>query len=186
VQEVPVVGLVAAREGEPLRVADFGCGEGWASIYIAEAFPNVSSVDVTRTVERLLTLASRLEWALRGTSLLSLAVGLAVVFAIARDRARARRLETNLLKVLGADFRRVRRAQDLEYGVLGLCAALAGTAVCAVASAWLARGVLGVAWTPDPAPLLAGALGVPLACVAAARLASGAVLRERPLALLQS
>ena len=152
---------------------------------LADAFPNVSSVDVTRTVERLLTLASRLEWALRGTSLLSLAVGLAVVFAIARDRARARRLETNLLKVLGADFRRVRRAQDLEYGLLGLCAALAGTAVCAVASASLARGVLGVAWTPDPAPLWTGALGVPLACVAAARLASGAVLRERPLALLQ-
>ncbi|HVN39824.1 MAG TPA: FtsX-like permease family protein [Myxococcota bacterium] len=152
---------------------------------LADAFPNVSSVDVTRMVERLLTLAARLEWALRGTSGLSLAVGLAVVFAIARDRARARRVETNLLKVLGADFRRLRRAHDLEYGLLGLCAALAGTAVCAVASAALARGVLGVAWTPDPAPLVAGALGAPLACIAAARLASGAVLRERPLALLQ-
>lgn len=28
--------------GEPLRVADFGCGEGWAGIYVAEAYPNVS------------------------------------------------------------------------------------------------------------------------------------------------
>ena len=25
--------------GESLRIADFGCGEGWASIYIAEAYP---------------------------------------------------------------------------------------------------------------------------------------------------
>jgi len=25
--------------GEPVRVADFGCGEGWAAIYLAEAYP---------------------------------------------------------------------------------------------------------------------------------------------------
>lgn len=28
--------------GEPLRIADFGCGEGWAGIYVAEAYPNVT------------------------------------------------------------------------------------------------------------------------------------------------
>jgi SAM-dependent methyltransferase len=28
--------------GQPARVADFGCGEGWASIYLAEAFPGIT------------------------------------------------------------------------------------------------------------------------------------------------
>ena len=28
--------------GEALRIADFGCGEGWAGIYLAEAYPNVT------------------------------------------------------------------------------------------------------------------------------------------------
>lgn len=28
--------------GEPLRIADIGCGEGWAAIYVAEAYPNVT------------------------------------------------------------------------------------------------------------------------------------------------
>jgi len=28
--------------GEPLRVADFGCGEAWAAIYLAEAYPNIT------------------------------------------------------------------------------------------------------------------------------------------------
>jgi len=28
--------------GEPLRIADIGCGEGWAGIYIAEAYPHVT------------------------------------------------------------------------------------------------------------------------------------------------
>jgi 2-polyprenyl-3-methyl-5-hydroxy-6-metoxy-1,4-benzoquinol methylase len=28
--------------GEAVRVADFGCGEGWAAIYLAEAYPNAT------------------------------------------------------------------------------------------------------------------------------------------------
>lgn len=30
------------QAGEALRIADFGCGEGWAGIYLAEAYPNVT------------------------------------------------------------------------------------------------------------------------------------------------
>jgi putative ABC transport system permease protein len=152
---------------------------------LAEAFPNVSSVDVTRTVARLLGLADRLEWALAGTAALSLLVGLASVHAIARDQARARRYEINLQKILGADFRRIRAALDWEYALLGLCAAVAGSLLCALASAVLARLVLEVPWRPSIAPLAASAAGVPLLCVAAARLAARRVLRERPLVLLQ-
>ncbi len=41
---LPALADVQARlaAGEPLRVADFGCGEGWAGIYLAEAYPNVT------------------------------------------------------------------------------------------------------------------------------------------------
>ena len=152
---------------------------------LAEAFPNVSSVDVTRTVARLLGLADRLEWALAGTASLSLLVGLASVYAIARDQARARRFEINLLKILGADFRHIRTALDWEYGLLGLGSALAGSALCALACTLLARFVLEVTWRPAPAPFLVSALGVPLLCIGAARLAARRVLRERPLVLLQ-
>jgi SAM-dependent methyltransferase len=40
---LPALGTVHDRlaAGEALRVADFGCGEGWAAIYLAEAFPAV-------------------------------------------------------------------------------------------------------------------------------------------------
>lgn len=38
---LPAVGDIHARleAGEALRIADFGCGEGWAAIYLAEAYP---------------------------------------------------------------------------------------------------------------------------------------------------
>ena len=111
---------------------------------------------------------AQLEWALTGTAALSLAVGLAVVYAIARDQARARRRETNLLKVLGADFRAIRAALDLEYGTLGALAALAGSSVCAVASALLARYVLDVPWTPAPC-LCSARRSACRSCVVAAR-----------------
>ncbi len=41
---LPALPDVQARleAGEPLRVADFGCGEGWAGIYLAEAYPHVT------------------------------------------------------------------------------------------------------------------------------------------------
>jgi SAM-dependent methyltransferase len=41
---LPALPDVHARlaAGEPLRIADVGCGEGWAEIYLAEAYPNVT------------------------------------------------------------------------------------------------------------------------------------------------
>jgi len=40
---LPALPEVHARleSGEALRIADIGCGEGWAAIYVAEAYPNV-------------------------------------------------------------------------------------------------------------------------------------------------
>jgi SAM-dependent methyltransferase len=41
---LPALPDVHARleAAEPMRIADFGCGEGWAGIYIAEAYPHVT------------------------------------------------------------------------------------------------------------------------------------------------
>jgi putative ABC transport system permease protein len=153
---------------------------------IQTAFPNVSSIDVTRAVQRLLGLIDQLQWALAGSAGLSLGVGWMLVLALARDAARARRWEMNLLKVLGAELRDIRRALDLEFALLGLLAALAGSAVSVAAAAILTRFVLEVPWTPAAGPLLAPLLGIPLLCVWSARTAARGVLRERPLALLQA
>ena len=40
---LPALTDVHARleAGDALRIADIGCGEGWAAIYLAEAYPNV-------------------------------------------------------------------------------------------------------------------------------------------------
>jgi putative ABC transport system permease protein len=153
---------------------------------IVDAFPNVSVIDVTRAVARLVGLVVQLHWAITSTGALSIVVGLLLVFAIARDQARARRWETNLLKVLGADFSRIRHMLDLEFGVLGLLASLAGCALGLAASRVLATSVLDAPWTVSWPPLLLVLAAVPLVCVVTGRAAARSVLRERPLALLQA
>jgi putative ABC transport system permease protein len=153
---------------------------------IVAAFPNVSVVDVTRAVERVLGLVVRLHWAISSTASLSLLVGLVLVYAIARDRARTRRWETNLLKVLGAEFAEIRRAVDLEFGLLAGLAAAFGALGGVAAASLLCRNVLDVPFTPSLEPLAWVMFGVPLVCVATGRAASRSVLRERPLALLQA
>ena len=153
---------------------------------IVEVFPNISIIDVTRSVKRLLGLLSQLQWALASTASLSLVVGLVLVFSIARDQARSQRWETNLLKVLGAEFGQIRAAVDIEFGVLGLLATLAGVACSTAASAILADVLLETPWVPAWRPVLFSVLVIPSICVATARIATRSVLRERPLALLQS
>ena len=153
---------------------------------LATAFPNISSIDVTRAVERLLGLVDQLHWALAGSAALSLAVGWLLVTALARDAARERRWEINLLKVLGAPLRDIRRCLDIEFALLGGFAALGGTAASVAAAAVLARFVIEVPWSPALAPLGLTLFGIPALCVACARIAARSVLRERPLALLQA
>ena len=152
---------------------------------IAEAFPNVSMIDVSRGVDRLLGLLDQLQWAITATALLSLIVGIVLVFAIARDEAQSRRWDFNMLKVLGADHGTVRRSIDAEFAVLGFGAASIGCGTAVLACVVLAVRVLDVAWSPAWGPLLAILLAIPIVSVGAARLAMRRVLADRPLAFLR-
>ena len=153
---------------------------------IQAAFPNVSSIDVTRAVARMLGLIDQLQWALAGSAWLSLAVGWLLVTSLARDAARARRWETNLLKVLGAELPAIRRALDVEFGLLGLSAGMVGAGVSVVAAWGFSTFVVEVPWALEWRSLVLPCLGIPLICVLSARAAARGVLQERPLALLQA
>jgi putative ABC transport system permease protein len=150
------------------------------------SFPNVSSIDVTKGVERMLGLIGQLQRALATTATLSILVGLVLVYAVARDQARERRIETNLLKILGAEFGRIRAATDLEFVLLGFLGASAGSGLAVAASALLCHTLLDTEFSVRLAPLFGAALAIPTLCVVTGRLATAQVLRERPGVLLQS
>jgi len=151
---------------------------------IALAFANVSVIDVTRSVKRMLDLLAQLKWAITSTAWFSVIVGLLLIYTIAHEQARERRWETNLLKVLGADLRLIRRSLDVEFGTLGVLAGFCGAGLSLIASAVLAVFVFDAPWGVAWRPLLLAGLAVPSVCILTARLASRRVLRGKPQALL--
>jgi len=151
---------------------------------IVREFPNVSLIDVSRGIERLLGLLDQLQWALAATAATALAVGLALVFAIATDEAEVRRRDVNLMKVLGARHGLLRRSLDIEFALLALLAAIVGTAAALGVAAAVATWLVDVPWEPAWRSQAAVLLALPLVASVAARLAMRGVLREKPLAFL--
>ena len=106
---------------------------------IVNEFPNVSVIDVTRTVERILKISDQMVLALRFMAYLSIMAGLVVVFSIARHEVQGRLWELNLLKVLGAKFSDIQKMIQIEFAVLGISAGLFGVGLSLIMS-------YGIAW----------------------------------------
>jgi len=130
-----------------------------APLYIMKSNGGVISA---QAVQRLLGLLSQLHWAIASTALLSLFVGLVLVLAIARDQAHARRWETNLLKVLGADLRAIRTSLVLAVAGATIGMVLASvTAYLTVRTKIAGRGLLeGLVFVPLAFPGTALAIGL--------------------------
>jgi putative ABC transport system permease protein len=152
---------------------------------LVEEFPNVSIIDVSRGVERMLGLIDQMQWALAATALTSLAVGIALVFAIAVDQAQVRRWDVNLMKVLGARHRMLSRSLDLEFAVLGLAAAFVGTIVALGVGAAVATFLVDVPWIPAWRSQALLMLLLPITAAVAARLSMQRVLAEKPIVFLR-
>jgi putative ABC transport system permease protein len=105
---------------------------------LVDRFANVSILDVAQVVERILEILGQMHWAMRLMALLVLLVGLAVLFAIVRERAESQTREVALLKAVGAPFSAIGTAQALDGAFLGLAAAFFGSVLAVGAAAVLA------------------------------------------------
>src|SRR5690606_22802357 len=93
---------------------------------IVLAFPNISIINVTQIIARVLDITEQISWAIKVMAWLSILAGLVVLFSIARYEVKSRFWEINLLKILGANFRDVKSIVEIEFGILGFAAAITG------------------------------------------------------------
>lgn len=150
-------------------------------------YPNVTIIDLDRVVQRVAAILERVAFAVRFMALFCLAAGAAVLAGAIAGTADARARETSLLKVLGADRRRIAAVLLVEFAVLGGLAGLAGAVSALGLSYALLEVVLELPWpfALGPWPFLGGA-AVALVLTAAGGLASAArLLGRRPLDLLR-
>ena len=153
---------------------------------LAKDFPRVDVISVREALATAASLFDRLALAVRAAAAVAALAGLLVLAGAIAARARARRREAAVLKVLGATRGQILLAYAVEYGAVGLIAGVAGVGLgCAAAWPIVVR-VFEASWSLDwggVAALVLGAgglatLGGVLAALAALAQPPAPALRE--------
>jgi putative ABC transport system permease protein len=152
---------------------------------LAKKFPNVSIVDIQRTVNDILRIADQMSWSLELMAALALFTGYVVLYSIISSQVRLRRWEINMLKVMGAKFQEVSRYLVLEFLVLSAGAAAIGAGVSIVVSYFISYYVFEGSFVLSWSWPVGTTLGVCLLSTLVAYLASRRVVGESPLVILQ-
>lgn len=94
---------------------------------LVKTFKNVSIIDVTKLLSKILAIINQMSWVLFLMAILSVISGFVVLFSIANHQAQLRQGDTNLLKILGLSFKKIQRAMLSEFILIAGSAALIGT-----------------------------------------------------------
>lgn len=103
------------------------------------SFPNVTVIDVTAVMNRLLATTAQMSLALKMMAILTLLAGFGVLLAIARTESLKRQPDTILLKTLGLGFPALRLTTALEFGLLGVISSSIGAGLAVVGAALFAQ-----------------------------------------------
>jgi putative ABC transport system permease protein len=151
---------------------------------IVQQYPNVSIVDVSRIIDRVLAVVETITLAMATMAVLTLLAGFAVVMSIASFNASARKPQMALLQVLGSGFRTIRLAIIWEFFLLGTAAGLAGSLLSVAASYAACYVMFDRLWTWSWQWPVAIFVAVPVACIATGLWASRTALKTKPIRLL--
>ena len=134
---------------------------------LVRAFPNVTSVDMTSTLDQVQSVLERVVRAVEFLFGFTLAAGLVVLFAAVTATREERAREYAVMRAVGASGALLRQVQRAELAGVGLLAGFLASVVAAVVGWGLARYVFDFAWTASPAvPLLGALAGAALALAA--------------------
>jgi putative ABC transport system permease protein len=137
-EAAPHTHLAAARVDQAREEALFKA--------VTDRFPNVSAVRVRDALEAAARLVAQVGIAVRLTAGITIAVGALVLAGAVAAGHRRRVYDAVVLKVLGATRREVGLAFLVEYGIIGLLAALMAAGIGSVAAWALVTRTMGMEW----------------------------------------
>ncbi len=132
---------------------------------LGQAFPMVTSIRVKEALEAVNDVVGKLAIAIRGASGIVLLASLLVLGGALAAGHRARLYDAVILKTLGATRARLLTAYAIEYGIIGLCAALVGLAAGTIAAWFVVARVMQLGFAFDPAAVAAAVAAVIVAIV---------------------
>lgn len=134
---------------------------------LVQAFPNITQVDMTATLNQVQGVLAQVIRAIEFLFGFTLAAGLVVLFAAVTATREERAREYAIMRAVGAQSSLLRQVQRAELAGVGLLAGALASAVAAVVGWALARYAFEFAWTASPWVLLGGTLaGAALALAA--------------------
>lgn len=152
----------------------------------AQAFPNVSAIDLSALLQTLDGVFGKVAFVVEFMALFTAATAVVVLAAAVFAGRHQRRREVVLLRTLGASRRQLARIQATEYAALGLLAGALGSVLAWSAAQVLARHVFRLRPAAPPAVFIAGIAVVVATTLATGWLADHALLRQPPLESLRS
>lgn len=152
---------------------------------VVRTFPNVSTIDLSLVQRTVMDVLGKVTMAIRFMALVSLALGIPVLFSAVAATRRERLREGVLLKTLGATRRQIGRIMLAEYAVLGALGSIAGVALSFGGSWALTHWIFRVAFAPSFLPALLVALAMILLAVTIGLATGREVFQQTPMAALR-
>ncbi len=152
---------------------------------LGKSFPNVSALDVRRTVEEILQVTEKMSWSLELMAALALITGYVVLFSIIQTQVESRRWELNMYKILGAHFSQLRWILVFEFTLISFVASLFGSFLSLLLGAIMMQQMFDIKFKADWQTLILTVVGVSIVSAIIAAWASSQVVREKALVLLK-
>ena len=153
---------------------------------LVQQFPNVSAIDLGLILRTLDDIIAKISFVIRFMAGFSILTGLLVLSSSVVISRYQRVRESVLLRTLGASRAQILRITLVEYGLLGLLAALAGIGLAVLAAWALAVFLFEASFGPAVLPLLGLAALVTALTAAIGLFNSRDVLRRSPLEVLRA
>ena len=152
---------------------------------LAQKFPNISALDISRITKKFLNLAQNILLALKIMTVLCLLASLAVLYSIISHQMHSRIRDVGLLKILGVSFTDIKKIFFYQFGLITLTAHLAGLAASLAASSFAGLLLFQSGWKFSVVPFTATSLSWVLSC-AIIILSSNMALKTKTQKLLQN
>lgn len=152
---------------------------------LSAKFPNVSSVDIDRTILEILKVVDQMSLSLQLMSWICLVLGFVILTSMIRAQVKERFYELNMLKIFGARYDQIKVYLVFEFVLLSFAAtffgAVASMAVTLTLSHYLFEHLHGLDWVW---PLIS-LVGMIFLTYVLSTLAAKRVMQEKPAALLK-
>ncbi len=116
---------------------------------VVKNFPNVSIVDVRNTIKEVLVFVNQMSLALKFMALISMLLGLMILFITTVTQIAEQIKEFNLLKTIGANLTSIKKTVYIQFLIITLFSVILGSIFGLIFSYFMTQVLFNISFSPD-------------------------------------